>query len=222
MHNLPKNEDGEFELILGNKQLLSMFFVVVVLLGVFFVMGYIVGRNSAPLVAEKPEGKPLTVDSPVPKQAAPEAPPASTPAASAPASSAPAPAPAEKAPEAAPPPAQTAAVEQPKSEPAPKREPKAAEKAEKTEQAKAKAAAPANPAVGATYLQLSATDKADADKMVEVLRKSNFVALDAEVPEKPGLYRVLVGPISSGELNKTKADLQAKGFPGNAAIRKTF
>ena len=43
---MPKNEDGEFELILGNRQLLSVFFIVVVLLGVFFTMGYIVGRNS--------------------------------------------------------------------------------------------------------------------------------------------------------------------------------
>lgn len=224
---MPKNEDGEFELILGNKQLLSMFLVVVVLLGVFFVMGYIVGRNSAPLVADisrKPEGKPLTVESPVPKATAPETPPASTaPAASAPAASTPAPEKAEKAPEAAPP-AKTAKVEPPKAEPAPKREPKAAEKAEKIEpaKAKAKAAAPSAPAEGATYLQLSATDKTDADKMVEVLRKNNFVALDVQVPEKPELYRVLVGPIPSGELNKTKVDLQAKGFPGNAAIPKKF
>ena len=69
---MPKNEDGEFELVLGNKQLLSMFFVVVVLLGVFFVMGYIVGRNSAPLAtaepsqARKADTKPLVVDSPAP------------------------------------------------------------------------------------------------------------------------------------------------------------
>ena len=72
---MPKNEDGEFELVLGNKQLLSMFFVVVVLLGVFFIMGYIVGRNSAPLVTaevnRKPDTKPLVVDSPAPKQTPP-------------------------------------------------------------------------------------------------------------------------------------------------------
>jgi cell division protein FtsN len=43
------NEEGEFELVLGNKQLLSVLFIVVVLLGVFFAMGYIVGRNSAPV-----------------------------------------------------------------------------------------------------------------------------------------------------------------------------
>ena len=43
-------------------------------------------------------------------------------------------------------------------------------------------------------MQLVATTKHDADAEVEVLRKNNFPALDAEVPEKPGLFRVLVGP----------------------------
>src|ERR1051325_11644774 len=39
--------DGEHELVLGNKQLLSAFFLVVILMGVFFTMGYFVGRNTA-------------------------------------------------------------------------------------------------------------------------------------------------------------------------------
>jgi hypothetical protein len=42
------NETGELELVLGNRQLLSGFFVVALLFGVAFAMGYIVGRNSAP------------------------------------------------------------------------------------------------------------------------------------------------------------------------------
>ncbi len=50
---MPRNDDGEFELILGNKQLLSVFFIVVILLGVFFAMGYIVGRSSGPAEAAK-------------------------------------------------------------------------------------------------------------------------------------------------------------------------
>ena len=44
---MPKNDDGEFELILGNRQLLSVFFIVVILLGVFFTdanNGIVVGR----------------------------------------------------------------------------------------------------------------------------------------------------------------------------------
>ena len=51
---MPRNDasemDGsEFELVLGNKQLLSVFFIVVILLGIFFTMGYVVGRNSSPV-----------------------------------------------------------------------------------------------------------------------------------------------------------------------------
>ncbi len=45
---MAKNEEGEFELVLGNRQLISVFLIVVILLAVFFSMGYIVGRNSAP------------------------------------------------------------------------------------------------------------------------------------------------------------------------------
>ena len=40
----PRQEE-EFELVLGNKQLLSLFFLVVVLFGVFFSFGYTVGYN---------------------------------------------------------------------------------------------------------------------------------------------------------------------------------
>ena len=67
---MPKNEDGEFELVLGNHQLFGVFFIVVMLFGVFFVMGYIVGQNSAPLgradvaSARKTDVKPVVVDSP--------------------------------------------------------------------------------------------------------------------------------------------------------------
>ncbi len=78
------------------------------------------------------------------------------------------------------------------------------------------------PVPGQTYLQLVATTKHDADAEVEVLRKNSFPALDAEVPEKPGLFRVLVGPVPSGELNKTKDELTGKGFQGKAAIPKKF
>ena len=48
---MPKNDEGEFELVLGNRQLISVFLIVVILLGVFFSMGYIVGRNSPPPLA---------------------------------------------------------------------------------------------------------------------------------------------------------------------------
>ncbi len=52
---MPRNEDGEFELVLGNKQLLTVFFIVVVLLGIFATMGYIVGRSTVPAPAGRQE-----------------------------------------------------------------------------------------------------------------------------------------------------------------------
>src|SRR5271170_1948963 len=39
--------ENEKELILGNKQLISLFFLVVAMCGAFFAFGYIIGRNGA-------------------------------------------------------------------------------------------------------------------------------------------------------------------------------
>ena len=41
-----KNSDGQVELILENRQVLLIFFVIVALCGVFFSLGYIIGRNT--------------------------------------------------------------------------------------------------------------------------------------------------------------------------------
>src|SRR5512132_2265197 len=43
---MKNNETGEFELVVGNRQLLSGFFIVVLLFAVAFAMGYVVGQNS--------------------------------------------------------------------------------------------------------------------------------------------------------------------------------
>ncbi len=218
---MAKNDDGEFELILGNRQLLSVFFIVVILLGVFFTMGYIVGRNSTPLtgpeiaVARKPDAKPLVVESPARDAAA--AAPAATPAAPTP--SAP---PAETAAQQPGPAAAPKAPERPKPEPvvrpeAPKAKPLAPEKPP--------AALPRagdQPAAGETYLQLAATSQREADILIDVLRKKGFKSRSAEIPEKAGTFRVLVGPLDPADVNRMRADLQGAGFPGNAAIRRSF
>ena len=41
------DNERQGELVLGNKQLLSIFFVMVVLLGVAFTIGYMIGKNTA-------------------------------------------------------------------------------------------------------------------------------------------------------------------------------
>jgi cell division septation protein DedD len=216
---VPKNEDGEFELILGNRQLFSVFFIVVMLFGVFFVMGYIVGQNSAPLgrtdVASARKAAdtkpPIVVDSPG-RSPETSAPPAETvsPAVETP--------PVETAPQRAPePPKKTE-----KAPEKPKPEPKRAPEPEVTKAAPPVRGGSDQPVAGEAYLQLVATAKGQADDMVAVLRKNGFRALSYEVPEKPGLFRVLVGPIKDGEMNKYRADLQGKGFQGREAIPKKF
>src|ERR1700730_2192384 len=76
--------DGEHELVLGNKQLLSAFFIVVVLLGVFFTMGYIIGKNTATVTSasSKPASRPAPprVETPIePPPSKPDAAPAPAP-----------------------------------------------------------------------------------------------------------------------------------------------
>jgi hypothetical protein len=231
---VPKNEDGEFELILGNRQLLSVFFIVVILLGVFFTMGYIVGRNSAPALgvasasrngttaiptelppartSEPPPSRPETA---APVETAPQVPQESAPKETARTETA-----RVEAPKASDPPR----VESPKGE-ASKREPAKTESAkpekDRTRNAK-KSATRLQPEPGQTYLQLAATSEHEADILADVLRRKGFKAMTAEIEEKPGTFRVLVGPLGDVPANKMRADLQNAGFPGNAAIRRTF
>src|SRR5271168_576266 len=150
---MAKNEEGEFELILGNRQLLRVFFIVVVLLGVFFTIGYIVGRNSGPaqvyiVSTRKPDTKPMVVESPAPRETPATS---SAPSAGAPASTQP-----------------QQPVEEAKAEPRkeePKPEPKKPEPKKKDEP-KEQPAPKAAPS-GQTYLQLAATARAEADVMVD-------------------------------------------------------
>jgi len=216
---VPKNEDGEFELILGNRQLLSVFFIVVILLGVFFTMGYIVGRNSTPLVPDvasgrKADSKPLVVEPPAqPPPPAPDTPSAAPPSAPPPQTESTAQQPTTTAQQQAP-----ATPERSRPEPGAE-----SSKPEPVRAAKnAPAASSSEPGPGQSYLQLAATSKREADIMVDVLRQKGFKAMAAEIPEKHGTFRVLVGPVTDSTANKTRADLQGGGFPGNAAIRRTF
>jgi hypothetical protein len=78
-----------------------------------------------------------------------------------------------------------------------------------------------HPAAGQIYLQLVATDTSRSAVIVDSLRNDGFPAVALEIPQKPGLRRVLVGPVHEGELDKTRAELRSKGFPGDSAITRT-
>jgi len=206
---VPRNDDGEFELILGNRQLMSVFFIVVILLGVFFAMGYIVGRNSSPVGApevasRQADTKPVDADtssSTKRETARDKAAPSDVP------------------PETDSQPKETASQQGPATKPAPPPEPAPAPAPVK---ASARAATSDQPESGRTYLQLSAIERDKAEIMVELLRKKNFSAIAAEIPEKPGVFRVLVGPISDADINKTRTALQDASFPGKEAVKRTF
>ena len=191
---MPKTSDGELELVLGNKQLLSVFFVVVVLLGIFFAMGYIVGRNSAAGPAP-----PATQPSVVERE------PAATPARAAVTQVVPDldEAPGETGSLAAPreaKPAQTPLAGAAKPVPA---APQAASRAP---------AAASEPELGKAYLQVAATTRSEAELLKEQLAKKGYSVVLGPVPGQD-LLRVLVGPFSDQEsLARTRTALQQMGL----------
>jgi cell division septation protein DedD len=197
---MAKTEDGEFELVLGNRQLLSVFFIVVLLVAVFFTMGYIVGRNSAPGFEARKSDKPPVGDAGRPSAAV-------QPSASQPV-------PGRKAET-----GDTGSISAPAKEPEPaapaKREPE-----KKPEPEEAAAPVPEEPASGQTYLQVVAVERAEAEIFVDVLGKKGFHAIFAPVPEKPGTFRVLVGPYKdAAAIGQARTDLEKAGFK-NTFVRK--
>ncbi len=189
---MKNNETGEFELVMGNKQLLSGFFIVVILFAVFFVMGYIVGRNSTPVTAAatRDTGANSTVTGGRPQPASPAAqiPP-----------------PESRGDSGNPPAAETplpAAASETKAVPAVESKPVQA----------APAPAAVEPAPGDIYLQVTSVKGQDvAETVAKSLKDKGFPAGIA--PGVNGQTRVLVGPYTDrAKLGQTKAELERLGF----------
>jgi hypothetical protein len=211
---MPRNEEGEFELVLGNRQLLSVFFVIVILMGVCFAAGYIFGRNSASASdvarAKKGAESAIVIDptsegkggaqrsSLAPGQVEVRG---GSPVAAArpPAKLAPAGGTAERA--AAPPPEAAKPVTAPvKPAAAP---PRPASEA---------GSGLVQPGPGQTYLQVAAVRRPDANTLVSNLKKKEFGAGVAAGPNET-LFRVVVGPLKdSAEVNRERARLKELGF----------
>jgi cell division septation protein DedD len=180
-------ETGEFELVLGNAQLLSGLFIVVLLFAVFFALGYVVGQNS-PRSAKLPEtaatgqaDRPQPVTSP-PPQAPPGSAGVETPPVQPPADA-----------------NSAAGQEQPNAAAAPA-----------PEATPAPAAAPEEPAPG-SYWQVMALKQADAEVVVRSLKDKGFPATVA--PGRNNLTRVLVGPYKDmTTMSKVKTELENAGF----------
>ena len=188
------NETGEFELVVGNKQLLSGFFIVVLLFAVAFAMGYVVGQNT-----QRPAKMASESAGTLANTAADSRPQPSTPV--------PVPAPAQTPEPAAgqqPPPD---APPQPTTQPAQGSQPPE----EKTvASANTGVVSPAELAPG-SYWQVIAVKPEVAEAMRQTLKDKGFqVSL---TPATATLTRVLVGPYKdNSSLGRAKTDLETAGF----------
>ncbi|HMF78222.1 MAG TPA: SPOR domain-containing protein [Bryobacteraceae bacterium] len=214
---MASNSENESEILLGNKQLLAIFFVIAILLGIAFTGGYMLGRNS-------PEKKPLVIASATndtaagaqPKDSGLETHPVGPPASAASDEStgdakSDSPAAAKRN-------AETASPDEETQDPTPLGTPK-----QKTS-AKAVKQQPETPAVsnvsetyapqtGQMFLQVTALARDDAYGVAEVLAKKGFRAHAVPKPGKGKLYRVLVGPIrDTSDLSSTRDALRKTGF----------
>lgn len=198
------NETGEFELVVGDRQLLSAFFIVVLLCAVAFAMGYVVGQNA-------PRSGKTTAES--------TAPPQSTNAADArPQPLPPAPVPqtaAASTPESSAPPASEAAP-QPTTVPSQGSEP--IKQAARTEPPAAAAGSPAPNGLIApeelpagNFWQVMAVGQPTAEMMRTTLKDHGFNVILS--PGSKGLIRVLVGPYPDTQaMGKAKTELEASGM----------
>lgn len=195
---MTKNE-AETELVLGNKQLLSAFFIVVILFGVFFTMGYMMGRSSSPTSGVRHET--ATDSGPGTTQHRPGAASGKVPETRGAA------------------PSETRAESRDASQPA--TQPAGPEEAKTVEPGATPAPAQATePAPVQTYLQIAAVKQPEAELLVDALKNKGFPAAISPSPN-PSLFRVLVGPLpDAATIGKIRADLESAGFKSAFLVRK--
>jgi cell division septation protein DedD len=193
---MPRNTDGEFELVLGNKQLLSAFFLSIIVLGVFFTLGYIVGRNStlaqtatktAGADAEGATAQPASLEQS--NQPALITQPYSPPAVAESGAAA-----TRDAPQAV------------------------SSEVENASELKVSTTGGGLPRLGETFLQVSAVARPEAEVLADILQRKGFRSMVAPGPSE-SLHRVLVGPVREvAEIAKMKASLERAGF--KSIVRK--
>lgn len=204
-----RTSEKETEILLGNKQLLGIFFVVAVLLGVAFYGGYVVGKGAAPKSAAV-----NAVTAPAPDETRPAAAATAGETHSVPADSGTSTDAAGSSADTRP---ATATEEEPplgsrnrNKKPPPQTEP-AADVAPQTSDASPRAAF--TPRTGQTFLQVTAVGRDEAQAIADVLQKKGFPAHAVPKPGSAKLYRVIVGPIhDAADLSSTRDSLRKTGF----------
>jgi cell division septation protein DedD len=193
-----RSSESETEILLGNKQLLGIFFLVAVLIGIAFGGGYMLGRGAAD---KKAAGPAITA-----KEAAP--PGAANPTGG-------------ETRTVSPPDPVTADANTPSDQPSeqPALGTPRHRAAGSSETPLPENGAPADsstkflPQTGQEFLQVAAVPRNEALSVADVLRKKGFRAHAVPVPGNVKLYRVIVGPLRDvADLSSTREELRKTGF----------
>jgi cell division septation protein DedD len=207
-----RTNERESEILLGNKQLLGIFFAVALLLGVAFYGGYMVGRNSStkkvPATAETaapaPSSSSETVSAgethTIPGESGASADETQTSSGRAPVTK-------------SNPGSHELAGDEKSEPPLGSRKGKATHESKLTPPTDTDAPGVYQPQPGSEYLQVVALGRSEAEGLADVLHKKGFRAHAVPKPGNASLYRVIVGPIrDAGDLSSTRDALRKTGF----------
>jgi cell division protein FtsN len=203
-----RNDDNETEILLGNKQLLGIFFVVAILLGIAFYGGYMVGKaapgkKTVASAVQDTAGNQSSASAPTGGEThtltANDNPPTE----------------ATSTEPVGPPPDDTStegvlgARKAKKPEQAP--QPEVAGNPEPLPVKKTSSSFTPEP--GQQFLQVAAVGRDEALAVADVLHAKGFPAHAVPKPGNPKIYRVLIGPVrDTGDLSSTRDGLRRNGF----------
>jgi len=196
-----RNKDtGEFELVVGDKQLLSGFFIGVLLLAVVFAMGYVLGRGTPKSASVAPE------TAAVPSNTAPETRPQAASSAAQPSTATSEATPPVMNPDVAHPDAAPPAEQPPQPTTVPAKETSTPAPPPKA----SPAPPPADPA-DASYWQVLAGSQTSAAALSQTLKGQGFPVTTR--PGRDNLTLVWVGPYTDKQsLSRAKKQLEDAGI----------
>ena len=188
-----QRDERETEILLGNKQLLGIFFVGAILLGAAFAGGYMVGRGATPKKAA------LTATAATETAATDTATSSSAQVGETHSVGA------DETANLAPEPVPNEVLGRPKKKGSTASTPAASSTPERQDGFA--------PQSGQEFLQVTAVQRDHAMAVASVLRRKGFRAHAVVNPKNPNVYRVIVGPIrNAGELSSTRDSLRKTGF----------
>lgn len=199
-----RNDDNETEILLGNKQLLGVFFVVAILLGIAFYGGYMVGKTM-------PGKKPVTAG-PVQESSGSQSSGTGASGGETHTLSGDTSTTSNVNPTDATEPDAVAPSHAPLGTPKRRKPESLGNSAPQTEM-NPKTTSGFVPQAGQEFLQVAAVGRDEALGVANVLHAKGFRAHAVPKPGNPKLYRVLVGPLrDAGDLSSTRDALRKTGF----------